>query len=113
MLISRYSAYLDGDWPRELDLPAPHRTVFMAFNDSEPFMDVYSPEADANWDANLPLGRGYIKLGHHKELFGVTMFHQMHCLVRLRAVSFHFIWPFSLSSLCGWGQRLFMRLGSD
>jgi len=84
--IKKKYTYLDGDWPRELELPTPHRTVFMAFNDSEPFMDIYAPDAGANWDANLPPGRGYIKLGHHKELFGVTMFHQMHCLVRLRAV---------------------------
>jgi len=89
--IAFYPAYLDGDWPRELELPTPHRTVFMAFNDSEPFMDIYAPDAGANWDANLPPGRGYIKLGHHKELFGVTMFHQMHCLVRLRAVGALFI----------------------
>ncbi|KAI0258495.1 hypothetical protein BC834DRAFT_911305 [Gloeopeniophorella convolvens] len=58
----------------------------MAFNDSEPYMDIYDPDAGPVWDANLPLGRGYIKLGGHKELFGVAMFHQMHCLVRLRAV---------------------------
>ena len=77
---------MDGDWPRELDLPTPLRTVYMPFNDSEPYMDIYSPEAGPVWDANLPLGRGYIKLGGHEELFGATMFHQMHCLVRLRAV---------------------------
>ncbi|KAF7966830.1 hypothetical protein HWV62_11554 [Athelia sp. TMB] len=78
--------YLDGDWPSELDLPTPLRTVHMAFNDSEPYMDIYDPDAGPIWDANLPAGRGYIKLGQHPELFGVTMFHQMHCLVRLRAV---------------------------
>ncbi|THH18315.1 hypothetical protein EW146_g2630 [Bondarzewia mesenterica] len=78
--------YVNGDWPRELDMPTPLRTVSMAFNDSTPYMDIYSPEAGPVWDANLPLGRGYIKLGGHEELFGVAMFHQMHCLVRLRAV---------------------------
>ncbi|KZP07647.1 hypothetical protein FIBSPDRAFT_795302 [Athelia psychrophila] len=78
--------YLNGDWPQELDMGAPLRKVNMAFNDSEPYMDIYDPDAGPVWDANLPAGRGYIKLGQHPELFGVTMFHQMHCLVRLRAV---------------------------
>ncbi|KAK7434200.1 hypothetical protein VKT23_020330 [Stygiomarasmius scandens] len=80
--------YVDGDWPQELMLPnGPMREIQTAFNDTPEFVDIFSPDAHVHWESILPPGgRGYIKLGGHKELFGISFYHQLHCLVRLRAV---------------------------
>ncbi|KAF5364775.1 hypothetical protein D9758_009353 [Tetrapyrgos nigripes] len=82
--------YIDGDWPQELVIPGSYGSmnpIQTGFNDTPQFVDIFSPDAHAHWESILPPGgRGYIKLGGHKELFGITMYHQLHCLVRLRAV---------------------------
>lgn len=36
------------------------------------------------WEAAIPKGGGFLRLGPKKRLFGLSMYHQMHCLVSIQ-----------------------------
>ncbi|KIM90102.1 hypothetical protein PILCRDRAFT_811816 [Piloderma croceum F 1598] len=44
----------------------------------------YAPNATAEWHSLFPSGGGFVRLGPEYRLFGVSMFHQLHCLDKLR-----------------------------
>jgi hypothetical protein len=44
----------------------------------------YAPNATAEWHTLFPSGDGFVRLGPEYRLFGVSMFHQLHCLDKLR-----------------------------
>jgi len=44
----------------------------------------YAPNATAEWHTLFPSGGGFVRLGPEYRLFGVSMFHQLHCLDKLR-----------------------------
>jgi hypothetical protein len=56
------------------------------------FMDVHNtdnyqldgPQSDLQWEALMPTHDGLVRLGPHKELFMVSMFHQLKCLDIIR-----------------------------
>jgi Mycotoxin biosynthesis protein UstYa len=43
-------------------------------------------EAFAEWNAIRPPGKGFVFLGEEHFAFGVSMWHQMHCLSHIRAM---------------------------
>lgn len=48
------------------------------------------PAATAEWDSIFPEHNGgFIVLGPNKRTFGISMFHQMHCLNNIRAAVVH------------------------
>ncbi|KZO92674.1 hypothetical protein CALVIDRAFT_601317 [Calocera viscosa TUFC12733] len=70
------------DHPRELhlDLGDP---VALTIDDTEHFQ-IATPDATADWNAIFPPGRGFIHLGPNNRRFGLSMFHQIHCLDMIR-----------------------------
>ncbi|KZO93318.1 hypothetical protein CALVIDRAFT_502994, partial [Calocera viscosa TUFC12733] len=75
--------YLVGDRPRELPLKV--RTVNMAFHDDPEHYGMTGLPAWAEWNAIRPPGKGFVFLGEEHFAFGVSMWHQMHCLNHIRA----------------------------
>jgi hypothetical protein len=49
----------------------------------------YEPNATAEWHTLFPSGGGFVRLGPEYRLFGVSMFHQLHCLDKLRRAVVH------------------------
>jgi len=75
-------SYEGHDHPRELhlDLGEP---VALTIDDTEHFQ-IATPEAMSEWNSIFPPGRGFIHLGPNKRRFGLSMFHQIHCLDMIR-----------------------------
>ncbi|EPQ55045.1 hypothetical protein GLOTRDRAFT_93611 [Gloeophyllum trabeum ATCC 11539] len=73
--------YVDDDFPEYLPLDlGPARwtmqdTVHYGINGSD---------ADEEWESSFPRGEGFIYLGPDKRRFGLSTFHQMHCLQMIR-----------------------------
>ncbi|KAJ2975103.1 hypothetical protein NUW54_g11784 [Trametes sanguinea] len=45
----------------------------------------YLPNNSAEWSSTFPIGSsGFVRLGPRGRLFGVSMFHQLHCLDKMR-----------------------------
>ncbi|TBU39970.1 hypothetical protein BD309DRAFT_900784 [Dichomitus squalens] len=45
----------------------------------------YEPNVSAEWASIFPAGTGgFVRLGPNSRLFGVSMFHQLHCLDKMR-----------------------------
>ncbi|KAF8514426.1 hypothetical protein BU17DRAFT_68362 [Hysterangium stoloniferum] len=45
---------------------------------------IYSIDAASEWASIFPDGGGFVYLGPRKRPFGLALFHQMHCLSRIR-----------------------------
>jgi hypothetical protein len=45
----------------------------------------YAPNATDEWHSQFPSGGGFVRLGPKYRLFGVSMFHQLHCLDKMRS----------------------------
>ncbi|PLN76828.1 hypothetical protein BDW42DRAFT_188445 [Aspergillus taichungensis] len=80
----REYTYLAGDRPRELPLKV--RTIQASFHDDLFHYGMEGITATAEWNEIRPPGRGYVFLGQEHFAFGVSMWHQMHCLNHIRAV---------------------------
>ncbi|KAF1940696.1 hypothetical protein EJ02DRAFT_349380 [Clathrospora elynae] len=81
---TREYTYLAGDRPRELPLKV--RTIQAAFHDDPSHYGMEGIPAWAEWNAIRPPGKGFVFLGEEHFVFGVSMWHQMHCLNHIRAV---------------------------
>lgn len=49
---------------------------------------IFSDEAEREWDSIFPDGGGILFLGPERRIFGLSLFHQMHCLVHIRRAIF-------------------------
>ncbi|PPQ91129.1 hypothetical protein CVT25_013268 [Psilocybe cyanescens] len=79
-----FEAYVGTDMPREL--PIPVRNVNMAFHDDPEHYAMSGTRAWAEWNEIRPPGKGYIFLGDAYYPFGVSMWHQIHCLNHIRTM---------------------------
>ncbi|EPQ61277.1 hypothetical protein GLOTRDRAFT_30602 [Gloeophyllum trabeum ATCC 11539] len=70
-------AYEGEDYPQYLPLNLPKKT--MATDDMEHY-SINSSTSDAEWAPLFPDGGGFVFLGPQNRPFGVSMFHQFHCL---------------------------------
>lgn len=82
--LTAWTAYLAGDRPRELPLKV--RTIQAAFHDDPLHYKLQGFVANAEWNAIRPPGKGFVFLGQEHFAFGVSMWHQLHCLSHIRAV---------------------------
>ncbi|KZV92303.1 hypothetical protein EXIGLDRAFT_675317 [Exidia glandulosa HHB12029] len=81
--LNRSYTYEDGDIPEQLDIP-PLPLARMYMEDTVHYQ-VDGPGADEEWDSLFPRGhRGYVVLGPDHRLFGISVFHQLHCLNNIR-----------------------------
>ncbi|KAJ3481077.1 hypothetical protein NLI96_g7905 [Meripilus lineatus] len=40
----------------------------------------YAPNSTVEWDSTFPSTSGFVRLGPKRHLYGISMFHQLHCL---------------------------------
>lgn len=45
---------------------------------------VYRDHGEADWEHQFPPGEGWVQLGPNNQTFMTTMYHQLHCLRRIR-----------------------------
>ncbi|KAL6702402.1 hypothetical protein ACN47E_002195 [Coniothyrium glycines] len=83
----REYTYLSGDRPREL--PIKVRTIQAVFQDDPSHYALEGIPAWAEWNAIRPPGSGYAFLGEEHFAFGVSMWHQIHCLNHIRTMLIH------------------------
>ncbi|KZV61847.1 hypothetical protein PENSPDRAFT_693021 [Peniophora sp. CONT] len=68
------------DKPQELPVHIPKAAMNIEWPDDE----LYGIYQDDEWASVFPKSNGWVALGPERELFVVSMFHQMHCLDALR-----------------------------
>ncbi|KAG1735271.1 uncharacterized protein EDB91DRAFT_1295469, partial [Suillus paluster] len=75
--------YIDDDHPTELPLRLD--TVALTFNSTERY-STSGTKAWLEWNSldHFPRGHGFVRLGPNGRAFGVSMFHQIHCLQMIR-----------------------------
>ncbi|KAG0705815.1 hypothetical protein DFH29DRAFT_1029084 [Suillus ampliporus] len=75
----RKYTYIDHDYPTRLPLHLD--TVALMFNDSEQY-STSGIMAWSEWNSldHFPQGHGFVRLGPNGRVFGISMFHQIHCL---------------------------------
>ncbi len=80
--VASQSAFLEADYPPSLVPLSKHpRDAALVIEDTVH----YHPNASAEWHSLFPAGTGgFVKLGPQNRLFGVSMFHQLHCLDKMR-----------------------------
>ena len=78
-----FIAYIGKDYP--LQLPIQVQSVVQVTEQSERY-GIYDAE---DWHSLLPPKHGYVALGPNHREFGVSMYHQLHCLNTLRIASIH------------------------
>ena len=76
-------AWVGDDYPEHLPLPASD-PVALIMEESIHY-SVLDPHATEIWASSSPKGFGFARLGPENRAFGVSMFHQYHCLRRIRA----------------------------
>ena len=81
------AAFLETDYPPSLIPLSRHpRDAAIVVEDTVH----YHPNASSEWASLFPVGSGgFVRLGPRARLFGVSMFHQLHCLDKLRRAVVH------------------------
>ncbi|OAX31900.1 hypothetical protein K503DRAFT_794868 [Rhizopogon vinicolor AM-OR11-026] len=84
----RQYTYIGDDHPTELPLRLD--TVALTFNNSEHY-SISGLMAWSEWNSldYFPRGHGFVRLGPNGRTFGVSMFHQIHCLQMIRLALIH------------------------
>ncbi|KAH7927016.1 hypothetical protein BV22DRAFT_1061761 [Leucogyrophana mollusca] len=79
---SMYS-YIGDDHPASLPIHLPY--IALEIEDTKKF-GISDPEAWVEWRTTdlFPRANGFVRLGKQGRAFGVSMFHQMHCLQMIR-----------------------------
>ncbi|KAG0700226.1 hypothetical protein DFH29DRAFT_807883 [Suillus ampliporus] len=80
----RQYTYIGEDHPTELPLRLD--TVALTFNSSE-YYGTSGITAWSEWNSldHFPQGHGFVRLGSNGRVFGISMFHQIHCLQMIRS----------------------------
>ncbi|KAG1839993.1 hypothetical protein DFJ58DRAFT_811353 [Suillus subalutaceus] len=75
--------YIGDDHP--IELPLDLEIVALTFEDSK-YYSTSGLTAWSEWNLldHFPEGHGFVRLGPNGRLFGVSMFHQIHCLQMIR-----------------------------
>ncbi|OJA11477.1 hypothetical protein AZE42_09965 [Rhizopogon vesiculosus] len=80
----RHYTYIGEDHPTELPLRLD--TIALTFNSSEHY-GTSDFHAWSEWSSldHFPHGHGFVRLGPNGRIFGISMFHQIHCLQMIRS----------------------------
>jgi len=73
--------YTFDDYPQYYPIDLPY--VSLTPEDSLHYV-MTTPEGLAEWDTIFPRGGGFVSIGPDQRVFGFSMYHQMHCLIRIR-----------------------------
>ncbi|KAJ7780712.1 hypothetical protein DFH07DRAFT_793165 [Mycena maculata] len=76
-------SYKGDDYPHQLPIHIP--SVALTIEDSKAYgLSDFKSYADWRTTDLFPHGNGFVKLGPEARTFGIAMFHQMHCLQKIR-----------------------------
>lgn len=75
-------SFVGTDHPK--GLPVSEKLVKMTVEESAHY-GITDPEAEEEWLWTGTTGDGHVRIGEEKRMFAVAMFHQLHCLRRIRS----------------------------
>ncbi|KIK02521.1 hypothetical protein K443DRAFT_32177, partial [Laccaria amethystina LaAM-08-1] len=75
-------SFVGKDHPKRM--PVPEKLVKMTVEESA-HSGITDPEAEEEWAWTATIGDGHVRIGGEKRMFPVAMFHQLHCLRRIRS----------------------------
>ena len=78
-----FVAYVHNDFPELLPLNRPITKVDMVLEDSVHY-PISGPGAKEQWLSIYPDGFGFVRLGEERRILCVSMFHQLHCMEKMR-----------------------------
>lgn len=74
-------AYIGDDYPAYYPIEIPPASLTP---ENTIHYQIYTEDAAREWSSIYPKGGGFFRLGPDGRLFGLALFHQMHCLERIR-----------------------------
>ena len=83
LLSNSAEAWVGDDYPEHLPLSASDPVAHVM--EESIHYSILDPDAREKWASSSPKGFAFARLGPENRVFGVSMFHQYHCLRRIRA----------------------------
>ncbi|KAI5117956.1 hypothetical protein M0805_001618 [Coniferiporia weirii] len=77
-------SYVGNNFPELLPLDRPLTLVDTVFTNSTADYPIQGPDAEAAWSCIYPNGFGFVRLGTERRILCVSMFHQLHCVEKMR-----------------------------
>lgn len=77
-------AYTGNDFPEYLPLNRPLSLVDRVFDNYTADFPIHGPDAESAWMSIYPEGFGFVRLGLERRILCVSMFHQLHCVDKMR-----------------------------
>ncbi len=81
---TRTEAYVGNDFPERLPLKKLADLVDYTFLNTSADYPVHGPDAESKWMSIYPDGFGFVRLGEGRRILCTSMFHQLHCVDKLR-----------------------------
>jgi len=81
---SRTFSYVGNDFPERLPLKKLADLVDYTFLNTSADYPVHGPDAESKWMSIYPDGFGFVRLGEGRRILCTSMFHQLHCVDKLR-----------------------------
>ncbi len=75
------AAFEDEDYPSHYPIPL---SIVSLTPENTVHYQIYTTDASSEWGSVFPPGGGFLYLGASGRPFGLSMFHQLHCLNRIR-----------------------------
>ncbi|KAE9384789.1 hypothetical protein BT96DRAFT_868700 [Gymnopus androsaceus JB14] len=76
-------SYVGDDYPEYLPLPTMLQTTNTVF-EVKNSLPISGPNAATHWQSIYPPGYGFVRLGTESRLLCVAMFHELHCIEKMR-----------------------------
>ncbi|THU98044.1 hypothetical protein K435DRAFT_818984 [Dendrothele bispora CBS 962.96] len=83
LIISGMAHLVGDDFPEHLPINEDVQSRVVVFDDTDDF-PIQGVNATERWQSIYPPGYGFVRLGENSRLLCVAMFHQLHCLEKMR-----------------------------
>ncbi|KAH8118216.1 hypothetical protein DFH11DRAFT_1573057 [Phellopilus nigrolimitatus] len=77
-------SYVGNDFPELLPLDRTLTLVDRMFTNNTADFPIHGPDAEAAWNRVYPNGFGFVRLGAERRILCVSIFHQLHCVDKMR-----------------------------
>ncbi|OCB89932.1 hypothetical protein A7U60_g2872 [Sanghuangporus baumii] len=81
--IKTYS-YIGNDFPELLPLDRPLLLLDYVFTNNTADFPIHGPDVRVAWGSVYPNGFGFVRLGSERRILCVSIFHQLHCIEKMR-----------------------------
>ena len=79
-----FQGYVGMDYPEYLPLDRPLNYVDKTFINDTINFPIHGPDAEASWRGLYADGLGFVRLGPERRILCTSMFHQLHCVEKMR-----------------------------